>query len=33
MDFIFGIIVGAIFSPFWMKLWGVIKDKVLPTKE
>ncbi len=28
MDLVIGIVIGAAFAPFWMKLFGFIKEKV-----
>lgn len=28
IDFVLGIVVGAAFSPFWMKVWGWMKDQL-----
>ena len=28
MDLIIGIIIGAVFAPFWIKAFGFIKEKV-----
>jgi hypothetical protein len=27
IEFAVGVVVGAAFSPFWLKVWGVIKSK------
>ena len=29
IDFVVGVVLGAAFSPFWMKVWEWIKPKVL----
>lgn len=29
MEFIFGVVVGAAFSPFWMKVWGFVKGRIM----
>jgi F0F1-type ATP synthase assembly protein I len=33
VEFIAGVIVGAVFAPFWLKLWNVAKDKLGFNKE
>lgn len=27
IDFVLGVVVGAAFAPFWIKVWEFIKDK------
>jgi large-conductance mechanosensitive channel len=27
IDFAIGVAIGAAFAPFWMTVWGMIKDK------
>lgn len=31
-EFALGVAVGAAFAPFWMMVWGMIKDKVAALK-
>jgi hypothetical protein len=33
VGFVIGVAVGAAFAPFWMKVWGFVKDKVSSFKK